>query len=319
MTIVPGGINQTVFHKIDAPKGDIRKSFIESEGNSLTPEQKEIMGSADTNIILGFGRMVEAKGILQAVKAMEHILKEDPKAAYVYIGGNVPPKNEEERHVYKSALEYAKDHRYSDRIQFLGRRDQSVINQCLNFSKAYLHAAFLEPFGLAPQEAASTGIPVVMSKEAGACDILHNNVHALHTDPTNPEDIAKQVIRVLKNQALRERLATAAMEEINRTCTWDARAHQLDNFVEEAQSQYMPLRKPRSPNGFDLTGSLRQAQGLLFMGDCRVAPENRDLLAQTKEAMHQLLVNAAAHKPVSERELSVKGLIASVLEEVSPR
>lgn len=247
MAVIPGGINHAVFRQIKGVSRDDLIAPLEDRDDLSDATRAAIR---DGHVVFGYGRFVRAKGILNAVKAMEHILTAHPDAVYVYAGGNMPPKSEEEKALYLECMDHARAKGYADRIAFLGRQDQTVIAQWLNASNAYLHCALLEPFGLAPQEAAATGIATVISKNAGVSEVLENNIHTLHTDPQSPRDIAKQVGRVLSNPALGHRLAMMAVDYINNQATWAARAQQTVDFLqEEIGPVYFAKREQRINNG----------------------------------------------------------------------
>ncbi len=251
MAIIPGGANQKTFSNfnLSATEKHLEKDRLIAEALS---HRTDIANSSrehirNDNIIFGFGRLVEAKGVFNAVKSMEFTLKRFPNSVYVYAGGNIPPQNAEEKDLYDRCMAHAEEKGYKDRIIFLGRQDQKDIARWLNVSSVYLHAAYLEPFGLAPIEAAITGIPTVISKEAGVAELMENNEHTLHTNPEDPSDISKQVSRIINNPLLASRLADEAQDVINQHATWDARAKQIVNFlVKEVESLYFPNREKRT-------------------------------------------------------------------------
>lgn len=263
MRLLPGGINEAVFRKTvhsDSDKMKLRQQLVAELGDKIPSDAADKINNG--KIIFGFGRLVAAKGLVNAVKSMEHLLTKNPDAVYMYAGGNIPPKTAEEHKVYNEAMDHAKAHGYADRVFFLGRQDQKKISDWLNAADIYLHAAHLEPFGLAPQEAAATGIPVVLSKYAGAGYVLRNNEQALHTDPHNPADIAKQVGRLLRNESLAEDLSSQAYQLVNSTCTWAARAKRLVTFAAEVQTEYFPQRQARARSQ-NHSGYATEARALL--------------------------------------------------------
>lgn len=252
MAIVPGGIKGDVFYKkSEAEKIGLKEGLLANLKESRPDICDETFNALQNGqIVFGFGRLVRAKGVVNAVKSMEIILQRFPQAVYVYAGGNVPGKTEEEVSLLDEALEFAKSRGYADRVIFLGRQDQSDIADWLAVSNVYLHAAGLEPFGLAPQEAAATGIPCVISKYAGVAEVLENNIHALHIDPDNTKDIAKQVGRLLSNSDLADRLSEQAVEYVEKNATWAGRAKHIIDFIQrETRDLYFANRDKREING----------------------------------------------------------------------
>lgn len=308
MRLLPGGINEDVFKKTvttDAEKTALRRRLVSDmvDDGKITADGAQKIN--DGKIVFGFGRLVAAKGIVSAVKSMGHLLEKAPDAVYIYAGGNIPLKTAEEHKVYNEAMDYAKAHGYADRIFFLGRQNQKTISDWLNAADVYLHAAYLEPFGLAPQEAAATGIPVVLSKYAGAGYVLRNNELALHTDPHSPPDIAKQVGRLLRNQSLAKDLSGRAHQLINDTCTWAARAKHLAAFSREVKTEYFPQRA-ELPKGVYHAGHAAAARVLLTQNIDAFIHNDETGWADTVYASIEELVKERAAAPDDTQELLQK-------------
>ncbi|UJR19478.1 hypothetical protein I4U23_022609 [Adineta vaga] len=288
--IIPGGFDQNRFHSFNytvEEKYLKRINLIQDHIGIIGKRHQQIIQNG--KIVLGFGRFVFAKGIIEAVKSMRHLIRDIPQAIYVYIGGNIPPRTTEEKAVYQQSFDYARQHGFDDRIFFLGHGTQKMINAWLNVSDIYLHAAHLEPFGLAIQEAAATHIPIVMSQRAGACDILKDNVHVLYADPLQPEDIAKQVKRLLENKHLAERFAERAKEKVLRESTWLDRARTVDKFCTEIDSQLLLNHVDTTDIQAPFDDAMR---GLLFHKSDKLIPEcMRHIYHQVQAIMKNMLSN----------------------------
>jgi len=58
----------------------------------------------------------------------------------------------------------------------------------------------VEGFGIVYLEANAYGIPVVAAKTGGVTDAVKEGVSGVFADPTNPQDIAEKILKVLKNK-----------------------------------------------------------------------------------------------------------------------
>jgi glycosyltransferase involved in cell wall biosynthesis len=68
-----------------------------------------------------------------------------------------------------------------------------------------------EPFGVTVREAAAAGLPLIVSERAGAAgDVAVEGENALLVDPTDRRAIATALGRVVRDGALRERLAAGS-------------------------------------------------------------------------------------------------------------
>ena len=297
MQVIAGGINQRVFHPLNytqEEKLSKRAILIEEHISIIGEERRSALQNG--KIVLGFGRMILAKGIIEAVKSIEYLLKENLDVFYVYIGGNIPPQTPEEKKVFNKSLDYAKQNGYENRILFLGRQNQEKINQWLNVADVYVHSAYTEPFGLAPQEAASTGIPVVMSKFAGACDILKDNEHVMHIHPLKPEDIAQKVSLLLHDKEVAARISTSAKEIVLRDCTWIARARALEKFCAKVEHEFMQERIKASNIPFPPDDNIQAARTMLFQKPDTIVPEGMRNAYRNTMA---LIENILSHYPDS--------------------
>lgn len=58
----------------------------------------------------------------------------------------------------------------------------------------------IEGFGIVYLEANAYGIPVVASKTGGVPEAVKDNISGVFAEPTNPEDIAKKILYLIKNK-----------------------------------------------------------------------------------------------------------------------
>jgi glycosyltransferase involved in cell wall biosynthesis len=70
-----------------------------------------------------------------------------------------------------------------------------------------------EPFGIAPLEALLCDVPVIISKQSGVSEILH---HVLKVNFWDIDEMADNMIAVLKYPALVKEMMLRASEEIKR-------------------------------------------------------------------------------------------------------
>ena len=92
-----------------------------------------------------------------------------------------------------------------------------------------------EPFGLTALEAVQNRLPIILSKTTGVGEILQDG--ALKVDFWDVNKMADQIIDVLKNPSLAERLCSNALSEI-RNLTWDAAARKCLSVYNEVSRQF---------------------------------------------------------------------------------
>jgi len=81
-------------------------------------------------------------------------------------------------------------------------------------------------------DALAMGMPIVSTTFAASGLALRDGTHLLIAD--TPEAIVEQIIRLLGDQALRQRLAQGAVDVVRQTYSWDTIGHSLVAAYEEA-------------------------------------------------------------------------------------
>jgi sucrose-phosphate synthase len=91
---------------------------------------------------------------------------------------------------------------------------------------AFALTALYEPFGLAPLEAMSCGLPSVVTKNGGPSESMREDGQefGVLVDPADPEDIARGLLRVIGSREIWERFHQAGKERVLSRYTWERTA-----------------------------------------------------------------------------------------------
>ncbi len=91
--------------------------------------------------------------------------------------------------------------------------------------------ALYEPFGLAPIEAMSAGLPAVVTKYGGPSDVLlENNIHyGILVDVLNEQDIAEGLLKCLRHH---HHFQILGIQRVNDKYTWKTTAKQYLNAIQ---------------------------------------------------------------------------------------
>lgn len=103
--------------------------------------------------------------------------------------------------------------RVTDYIGILGERKD--IPQILRSVDIFIHPSRFEGFGIAVLEAMACGKPVIATAVGGAKDMIENGVNGLLIHPSEVE-LAENVIKIIKNEKLRENLSANALIKARR-------------------------------------------------------------------------------------------------------
>jgi glycosyltransferase involved in cell wall biosynthesis len=96
-----------------------------------------------------------------------------------------------------------------------------------------LHCRPDEPFGVAVIEAMAAGVPVVAPAAAGPAEIIEDGVTGLLYPPRDARAAARQVLRLLDDRELAERLAAAARTAVRERFDDRVQADRLRELIEQ--------------------------------------------------------------------------------------
>ena len=95
--------------------------------------------------------------------------------------------------------------------------------------------ALYEPFGLAPLEAMSCGLPAVVTENGGPSESLQEGKRefGVLVDPSAPEDIARGLLRVLGSGESWKHFHKAGMQRVLSRYTWERTAEGYWDVMED--------------------------------------------------------------------------------------
>lgn len=146
-----------------------------------------------------------------AIKVLEELLKEYPKAELCMVG---PQKD----HTYKECVDYAKKHKLP--VKFTGKL---VKREWLELSADYdifLNTTNIDNAPVSIVEAMALGLPIVSTKVGGIAYLLQHKKSAFLVPPADVEAMLVAVKKLLKNPALAEEIAKNARNKAE-TLDWE--------------------------------------------------------------------------------------------------
>jgi phosphatidylinositol alpha-1,6-mannosyltransferase len=186
------------------------------------PERvRELMAEHDLEgrkIILTLARLVERKGQDTVIKAMPKILAEVPDAVYLVAGKG-------HRLPYLKRLVERLD--LDDRVKFLGfvpHEDKeayfALADVYVMVSKVLRDIGSVEGFGITYLQAAAQGRPSIGGTGSGSEDAIVDGATGYLVDPLDVDAVADRIIRILSDDALRDRLGRAGRERVASHFLW---------------------------------------------------------------------------------------------------
>ena len=167
-------------------------------------KRKEIGVTADDFVLLSVGELIPRKNHEVVIRAM-NVLKQ--KGNLDHIEYVICGRGACEADLKKLAENLG----VAGHVHFLGYR--SDISEICNCADLFVFMSHQEGLPVALMEAMACGLPAVCSNVRGNTDLIEDNVTGLISNNT-PEELAEAINKMRNDPALRERLASAALQKI---------------------------------------------------------------------------------------------------------
>jgi len=125
----------------------------------------------------------------------------------------------------------------SDRVEFLGALSQNAVLSIYAYSDIFVFVSHMQSWGLAVFEALASGLPVVVSKTAGASEILTDHKNALIVEPKNPRALAAAVQELIEDSELYKKLALNGNDFVRHSVSWEKFGSQLEDIFLQTRDQ----------------------------------------------------------------------------------
>lgn len=177
---------------------------------------KKKTGTSHKRIIIYSGRVVPEKGIHLLVSAFKNLYNEFSDIELYILGAAIGPK------IPKSYFNIF-DHK---KIKVLGLLPRAKVAKMLEKASVFVYPVIWEePFGLAPVEAMSVGIPVVVSDgESGYTEIItkENGFYFKRNDEVDLERILREI---LTNPGVSKSKVNNAINTVKEKLSWEECIH----------------------------------------------------------------------------------------------
>jgi glycosyltransferase involved in cell wall biosynthesis len=196
---------------------------------------RERIGVGTSPMIFFIGRLTWVKGADPLLLAMPEILKEIPDAKLVLLGvgdqEQLLSRMVRELHLGKNVILHFKMVPEPERILYYAASDVCV------FPSKY------EPFGIVCIEAMSMEKPVVVGARGTSgfreqVIPFGDEICGYHVDPYDPSDIARYVIKILKNPELAAKMGKNGRQRVLDHFTWDRIADETLRVYQEVVDEH---------------------------------------------------------------------------------
>ncbi|MFA6437596.1 MAG: glycosyltransferase family 4 protein [Candidatus Paceibacterota bacterium] len=193
---------------------------IEVVHNGISSENEDVFLNRDKsffknkNTVLFVGRLTIQKGVDWFLKAAEKISKINENTVFLIVGdGDYKGK----------AIELANDMKISDKVIFTGFLRGGELKKAYKLADVFVLPSVSEPFGITALEAIKSGVPVILSNNSGAREIIKGSIGV---DFWNTKDMAEKITAVLSYPRLKNKLIEDSKEDLG-FATWERAADKI--------------------------------------------------------------------------------------------
>jgi glycosyltransferase involved in cell wall biosynthesis len=171
-------------------------------------------------VLLYHGRVDRRKGALDVVDALAAVVSSGRTVVPQLVVSGIGPDVEAVR-------ERVGAHALEAHVSLTGAAPYDTVPTVYHGGDVFLSPTYAEGFSNTILEAMASGLPVVSTHAVGVVDCLRDGENGLLVQPGDVAALAAAIERLLDDDALRARLAGAALDEVRRTYAWPTVARQI--------------------------------------------------------------------------------------------
>jgi len=161
--------------------------------------------------VLFIAWLQKEKGVLDLVKAMPGVLRAVPEASFVIAGRGIA--GSETPQSIRTAASLLGVERA---LRFPGWVDGNAKGALLGETDLFVLPSYIEALPVGLLEAMACGVPVLATRVGGIPDVITHGVNGLLVEPGEPEALARAMVALLTDDALRARLRQTAYRDVRR-------------------------------------------------------------------------------------------------------
>jgi glycosyltransferase involved in cell wall biosynthesis len=167
--------------------------------------------ASQDKIVLFLGRITMQKGPEYFIAAAKRVLEKVENVKFVLAGSG---------DMTHRMIELAAQMGIGHKVLFTGFLRGRDVERVFRMADCYVMPSVSEPFGIAALEAIHHDVPVILSKQSGASEVLS---HVLKVDFWDVDEMANKIVAVLRHPPLTETLRHHGPVELG-WLTWDGAA-----------------------------------------------------------------------------------------------
>lgn len=189
------------------------------------------INNTQTCKILYVGRFEYRKGIDVLLDAIPLVLESFPDTVFELIGSDTD-------NVYTNTFKQKHSPRINSKVLFRGTMNTAATEAAYAGCDIFAAPSRYESFGLIYIEAMSYSKPVIGCKTGGVTEIIQHEINGLFALLDNPQDLAKQIIRLIQEPDLRCQLGIQARKTVEERFSKEKLAENSVNYYRQAVAKF---------------------------------------------------------------------------------
>jgi sucrose-phosphate synthase len=248
--VIPPGVNRAVFAEQSAPLDtQIAARITAAMARDLSPNRQHLPLVICSSRLdhkknhMGLVRAFVESAPLRAAASLAIVVRglDDPLGQRSRLGG-------EERAILDDIVDLLEQHNLRGVVTAFPLNSQAELAAAYRVGAAcgalFSLTAHYEPFGLAPLEAMSCGLPAVVTQNGGPAESLFDSQtgreYGVLVDPANPADIARGLLKALASPEAWQSYHRAGLERVITRYTWDRTAAGYVDVIKQVAAAPAP-------------------------------------------------------------------------------
>jgi glycogen synthase len=185
----------------------------------------ERMKQEGYRVVVNISRLTIQKGLPNLLYAAREVVAREPKTLFLIVGSG-----EQEYEL----IELAGQLGISKNVIFTGFQRGKPWRDAYAVGDLFVMPSISEPFGLTPLEAIGYGTPAIISRQSGVAEVLTN---CLKVDFWDVDEMANQIVAVVRSNALRDELHANSRREYDRLGWSNAADRMMELYNHHMQKQ----------------------------------------------------------------------------------
>jgi len=176
---------------------------LEKRKTDRTQKRQEVGIGNDCFVVVTAGRLVLVKGHTYLITAFAHVVKEIPNVRLVFLGDG---------ELKEALFVQTKTLGLENHVLFLGMRND--VPEIISASDLFVLPSINEGFGVVLLEAMAMKCPIVATNVGGIPEVVLDGETGILVPPKDPEQLARGIIKLLKDQTLARQLAESGYQRL---------------------------------------------------------------------------------------------------------